>query len=103
MFAVAYLLLFLLCGTGIVFQLLPRVRFVARLWLGLCLGLMLMMFLPALCAFLWDFSLTAHLAAIVLLAVLCGLSYAARDKRAPCLFRKRTGTCAACCCSLPCP
>ena len=40
MFAVAYFLLFLLCGTGIVFQLLPRVRFVARVWLGLCLGLL---------------------------------------------------------------
>lgn len=89
MFAVAYLLLFLLCGTGIVFQLLPRVRFVARVWLGLCLGLMLMMFLPALCAFLWDFSLTAHMAAIVLLAVLCGLSYAARDKRPPLPFSEK--------------
>ena len=89
MFAVAYLLLFLLSGTGIAFLLLPRVRFVARVWLGLCLGLMLMMFLPALCAFIWDFSLAAHLAAVGLLAALCGLSYLGRDRRSPLHFSKK--------------
>ena len=49
MLAIAYFCLFELCGTGMLFLLLPRVRIVARVWLGLCLGLILMMWLPAVC------------------------------------------------------
>ena len=50
MLAIAYFLLYALCGVGIAFLLLPRVRPVARCWLGLALGLALEMWLPLLCA-----------------------------------------------------
>ncbi len=68
--AIIYFLLYMLCGTVIVFSLLPEKSPLVRIWLGLCLGLVLMMWLPALCAFIWDFSLTAHAAAMVPLILL---------------------------------
>ena len=65
-------MLFEACGLANIFWLLPRVRPVARTWLGLCLGMILQMWLPALCAFLWRFSLAAHAWAILPLALLTG-------------------------------
>lgn len=89
MLAIAYFCLFELCGTGIIFLLLPRMRPVARVWLGLCLGLALMMWLPALCAFFCDFTLDAHLLAVALLFLLVGGAYWRRDKRAPAVLGER--------------
>ena len=68
--AIIYFLLYMLCGVVITFSLLPKKSPVVRVWLGICLGLVLMMWLPALCAFLWDFSLVAHAAAMVPLILL---------------------------------
>ena len=81
MLGIGYFMLFEACGLAIIFWLLPRVRPVARTWLGLCLGMILQMWLPALCAFLWRFSLAAHAWAILPLALLTGGAYLARDKR----------------------
>lgn len=86
MLAVAYLALFLLCGAGITFLLLPRVRFVARIWLGLCLGLLMMMWLPALTAFLCRFTVSAHLFALLPLGAIMCAAWLLRDKRAPLPF-----------------
>ncbi|MGN0972552.1 MAG: hypothetical protein ACI4OY_11390, partial [Aristaeellaceae bacterium] len=52
-----------------------------RLWLGMSLGLLLLMWLPALCAFALDFTWAAHWAALALLAALTGAVYLLRDKR----------------------
>ncbi len=79
--AIIYFLLYMLCGTAITFSLLPKKSPVVRVWLGLCLGLVLMMWLPALCAFFWDFSLTAHAAAIapLILFTLAAVLFRSRE------------------------
>lgn len=70
MAAIGFLLLFLLGGVMIIRMLLPGKSPLVRLWLGVSAGLLLMMQLPALCAYAFDFSLKAHAAAAALLAML---------------------------------
>ena len=81
MIAIVYLAYYLLGGVMIVRCLLPGHRPLNRIWLGLSLGLLLLMWLPALCAFALDFTWTAHAAAPILLALLTGGAYLLRDKR----------------------
>jgi len=81
MLALLYLALYILCGLVIVRCLLPRQSVLTRIWLGTSLGLLLMMWLPALWAFAADFSWTAHLLALIPLALLTGGAYLGRDKR----------------------
>ncbi len=83
MLAILYLIPYLLCGVLIAEWLLPRVRPLNRLWLGLSLGVLLMMWLPALFAFALRFSRAAHMAAWAALAVLTAGAWAARDRREP--------------------
>ena len=61
--ATAYMLMFLIYGVMTARFLLPRHRPLNRLWIGLCLGLLEEMWLPALCAFFLDFTVLAHMAA----------------------------------------
>ena len=68
--AIIYFLLYMLCGVVITFSLLPKKSTVVRVWLGLCFGLILMMWLPALCAFFLDFTLVAHAVAMAPLILL---------------------------------
>ena len=81
MIAMAYLLVYLACGCACVHWLLPRQPVLTRLWLGMSLGLLLLMWLPALCAFALDFTWAAHGAALALLAGVTGAAYLLRDKR----------------------
>ena len=81
MIAMAYLLVYLACGCACVHWLLPRQPVLTRLWLGMSLGLLLLMWLPALCAFALAFTWAAHGAALVLLALVTGAAYLLRDKR----------------------
>ena len=83
MLAILYLIPYLICGVLIAEWLLPRVRPLNRLWLGLSLGVLLMMWLPALFAFALRFSRAAHMAAWAALAVLTAGAWAARDRREP--------------------
>lgn len=76
-----YLACFLLCGILTVRWLLPRHPVLNRLWLGASLGLLEMMWLPALCAFALRFTIAAHIAALGLLGVITALCYAVRDRR----------------------
>ena len=78
-----YFVIYLTCGVFIARFLLPRHRPLDRVWLGLSLGLLLMMWLPALCAFVLKFSMAAHWAALGLLLAVTGGCWAARDRR-PC-------------------
>jgi len=80
MAGILYFLVFEVCGMGIVHFLLPRVRPIARGWLGLCLGLALMMWLPALFAFLLKFTVAAHLCALLLIFLLTGGAWYFRQK-----------------------
>ena len=81
MLSLLYLFVYLTAGVMIARCLLPRVRVVARVWIGLTLGILLMMWLPALFAFALDFSMAAHWAALSALALMTGGAYLARDRR----------------------
>lgn len=82
MIAAIYLLIYLLCGCAVIRWLLPRLPVLNRLWLGVSLGLLLLMWLPALCAFALAFTWAAHGAALALLAAVTGGAYLIRDRRA---------------------
>ena len=77
MLGYAVLIGFLLCGILIIDGLMPQKTKLIRLWLGASAGLILMMWLPALYAFIFRFSVTAQLlglATAALFALLSGLS-----------------------------
>lgn len=83
MIGLAFLALFMACGWLCVALLLPGQRPLYRLWLGGALGLLMMMWLPALVAFAVGFTVTAHALSLILLAGVTGLSYLLRDKDTP--------------------
>ena len=77
---------YLISGILVSEGLFARRNRLAHLWLGLCAGLMLMMWLPALFAFFMDFTFTAQLyglGAALVLGLACALSNlrAQRDSR----------------------
>ncbi len=76
-----YLLFFLAGGVTITRLLLPRMRPVKRIYIGLSLGVLLMMWLPVLWAYAFCFDFLSHGLAAVSLLGLCGLSFLLRDKR----------------------
>ena len=80
MAAIVFTLLFVAGGLAMVRLILPRKNPVIRVWLGVALGFLLLMTLPALCAHALRFSLMAHYAAAVLLAALVGVCYLLRDR-----------------------
>ncbi len=80
MIATLYLAAYIFCGLCIVCFLLPRQSVLTRAWLGASLGLLLMMWLPALLAFAVKFSVTGHLLALIPLAGLTVGTYFLRDK-----------------------
>ena len=80
MAAIVFTLLFVAGGLAMVRLILPRKNPVIRVWLGVSLGFLLLMTLPALCAHALRFSLMAHYAAAVLLAALVGVCYLLRDR-----------------------
>ena len=75
-----WLILYLISGNWIIQCLLPHYRPVIRYWLGTAAGILLMMWLPALCAFAVRFSAAAHWLSLLPLAVLCGASWLGRDR-----------------------
>ena len=83
MAAILYLFLFAACGVQIIRWQFPRLNPLVRVWLGVSLGVLLTMVLPALCAFPFGFTLRAHEAAIALLMVAGGLAYFKRDRHLP--------------------
>lgn len=99
MAGVGYCLVFLFCGMFISRCLLPALRPQARAYIGLCLGLLMMMWLPALAAFLFTFSVAAHLAALVPLLLLTGGAYLARSRKPAAKWNaqdRKTCLCLAC-------
>ena len=73
--------MFLLCGFASIRFLLPGHRPLNRIWLGLALGLLEEMWLPALFSFLYSFTVTAHLAALGAAGILTAACFFLRDKR----------------------
>ena len=82
MAAILYTLVFLMGGVLIIRMLLPGKRPLVRVYMGLALGVLLMMQLPALCARLLDFTLKAHMLAVGLLLALTAACYPLRERRA---------------------
>ena len=80
MIAFLYFAVYILGGLCIVRFLLPRQSVLTRVWLGASLGLLLMMWLPALLAFAVKFSVAAHVLALIPLAGLTAGAYALRDR-----------------------
>ena len=81
--SLAYCLMYLFFGMMTVRFLLPRHRPLNRLWLGMSLGLLEEMWLPALGAFLFRFDVEAHAFAAGILFLLTLLCWFLRDKRTP--------------------
>ena len=93
MLSIVYLMLFLSGGAVIARLLLPRLKPVLRVYLGLSLGVLLLMWLPVLWAYAVRFSYAAHWLALGTLALLVGAAWLWRDRRAPAPFdetEKRT-------------
>ncbi len=81
MLSILYLLVYLAAGVRMVRFLLPRFRMIGRIYLGLCLGLLLCMWLPAIMAFAAGFTVGGHLLALLLLALSGAGCFFARDRR----------------------
>ena len=79
MAAILYTLLFVMGGAAIIRTQLPGKSPLVRAFLGLALGLLLEMQLPALCANIFGFTLKAHYVAAVILLALAGVSFLLRD------------------------
>ena len=89
MLGIAYLLIYLLCGCLIIRALLPHKSVVVRIWLGCALGILLLMWLPMLLAFVFSFSIKAHFLALIPLAVLTGGCFVfLRDRKPAAVFGK---------------
>ncbi|NLC31906.1 MAG: hypothetical protein GX781_01240, partial [Clostridiales bacterium] len=76
-----YLALYLLGGIWSIRWLLPGQKPLIRIWLGCVLGLFYLMWLPALVAFVYSFSLAGHIIALAPLLLLSFAAYLARDKK----------------------
>lgn len=83
MAAALYTLFYLISGVQIVRTQLPGKSPIVRLWLGMALGVLLEMQLPALFAYGFRFSVTAHMAALAALVLLVIVCYLLRDRRPP--------------------
>ncbi len=81
MVSMAYSLIFLAGGLGMVRALLPTHRPLNRWWLGLSLGILLEMWLPAAMAFLLAFDAAGHAFAALLMILLTLLCFLVRDPR----------------------
>ena len=81
--SISYLLLYLALGVLNVRFLLPKHKPLNRIWLGLSLGVLLEMWLPALFAFVLGFTAAAHAAAAGMLLILTAACWFLRDRRDP--------------------
>lgn len=84
MIAIAYTLSFCFLGVQMIRWLMPRKSPLVRAWLGVSLGVLMEMGLPALCANALDFTVAAHIAAVAAALLLAALCYAAREKAPLC-------------------
>ena len=80
MLGILYLLFFMAGGVLITRLLLPRMRAVRRAYIGVSLGVLLMMWLPVLWAYAFRFDFLSHGLAACTLAGLCVLAWALRDR-----------------------
>jgi len=70
-----YFTLFIISGIFIANNLIKKLSFITRLWLGLVFGTVLLMWLPVAVSFLIGFNITSHIVALVILTGLNVLSF----------------------------
>ena len=75
MIAILILFLFLASGVYIANKLLSGIGIIERSWIGLCLGFAMLMLFPAAMAFIFSFTVMAHVFAIVLDIIVVFLVY----------------------------
>lgn len=75
MIAIFILFLFLASGVYIANKLLSGISIIERSWIGLCLGFAMLMLFPAAMAFIFSFTVIAHVFAIVLDLIVVFLVY----------------------------
>lgn len=80
MAAILLLCLYLLAGCCVIRWQFPRMRPLDRIWIGLALGFLLMMWLPAICALGNTFDLLSQGRAVFLLVLCLVAAYATRSK-----------------------
>ena len=90
--SIAYSAMYLIFGVFSVQWLLPRHRPLNRLWLGMSLGLLEEMWLPALFSFFLSFTPQAHVAAAGALTLLTFVCYLLRDRRSPAPWDRKETT-----------
>lgn len=83
MIATLLLAIYLIGGAAVIRFMLPGQRPLVRIWMGLCLGLLLFMWLPALCAFWLNFTLLAHYVSLIPLVLIVLIAFLLRDKMRP--------------------
>ena len=81
--SLAYVSMYLALGVLTVRFLLPRHKPLNRIWLGLSLGVLEAMWLPALAAFFLGFTALGHAAAAGILLILTAACWFLRDRRDP--------------------
>ncbi len=81
--ALAYTFMYLYFGVTVIRFLLPRHRPLNRIWLGLSLGLLAEMWLPAIGAFFFSFGAEAHVFGAGVLFILTVGCWFLRDRRDP--------------------
>ncbi len=89
---ILFLSAFEICGAAISERLAAKCGDIVRVWLGLCLGLMMMMWFPALFAFMMGFTMAAQW---------CGLALAVACAGAAWYFTRGRGTIARSCDEIP--
>ena len=89
MLGILYLLLFLAGGVAITRLLLPHLRPTVRAYLGLSLGVLLLMWLPVLWAYAFTFEALAHALAALTLLALCAAAFLLRSRAPAAPFDQR--------------
>lgn len=75
MLAISLLTVFLATGIYISLILLHKQNILVRIWIGLCLGLVMLMVFPCLFAFIFSFDTLAHVCSLLLLPICIVLAY----------------------------
>ena len=96
--SILYMTVFALSGVCVAECAFPRERRVIRIWLGLVLGLVMLIWLPALLAFLFDFTLLVQLLACALALLIGGWFYWQGRKKERLPSPWRTSGRVPCCC-----
>ncbi len=70
-----YFIIYLVAGIAVSKRMFPAFRVLVRIWLGTTFGTVLLMWLPAVCSFIFGFNMFSHIAALIVLLCLTAVVY----------------------------